>query len=166
MSAENVTDEISVSAAATLIDVSAARIRQLAADGFIEIHRRGHTSIKSVARGYARFWKEQSEKTTKTASASRATDARAREIELRIAERSRELIPIDDANLALDLVVGEVNKQFTGLAARITRDVGLRRKIEAELYEAKRKIAEALAHGAELNRTGRDPTDPDADHAS
>lgn len=159
-------DEITMEVAAALIEVTTARIRQLASSGYVKIHRRGHTTITSVARGYARFWKDQSEKGTKTAAASRATDARAREIELRIAREERQLIPREDADLAIDLVVGEVNKQFTGLAARITRDVGLRRKIEAEHYEAKRKVAEALAHGKELTRTGRDPTDPDTPDAS
>jgi len=51
----------------------------------------------SLVRGVIAYYEDLQSKNSKTASASRATDARTREIELRIKERSRELIPIDDA---------------------------------------------------------------------
>jgi hypothetical protein len=155
-------DMVPIDQIARLFEMTPERVRQLSKLGYISIPKRGYTTLVSAVRGYVRFLKEDARKETKTAAVSRVTDARAREVELRIAEKERELIPRDDANLALDLVVGEVNKQLTGLSARITRDVSLRRKIEAEVYETKRKIAEALASGKDLNRTGRDPTDADA----
>lgn len=152
--------------AGVLLGRSRQWVFNLVKDGWIEKQAKGQYSLVAVIRGAMAYYDDQLKKTSKTAIASRAQEARAEEINLRIAERTRQLIPKDDANLALDLVVGEVNQQFTGLAARITRDVSLRRKIEAELYEAKRKIAEALGSGRELAATGRDPTDPDASDAS
>jgi hypothetical protein len=163
---EEVQNEMSLDMAGRLLGIGPERIRQLSKAGYIKIHKRGMTALVPAVQGYIKYLKDENSKGTKTAAASRATDARAREIELRIAREERQLIPKEDADLALDLVVGEVNKQFTGLAARITRDVSLRRKIEAELYEAKRKIAEALGSGRELAATGRDPTDTDATDAS
>lgn len=159
-------DLITIDVAARLLMISAERVRQLSKMGYIVIPKRGFTTIVSAVQGYIRFLKDEDRKNTKSAAASRAVDARAAEIELRIAEKRRELIPREEAEQALDLVVGEVNKQFTGLPARITRDVRLRREIEARLNEAKGKIAEALASGLVLAETGRDPTDPDASDAS
>lgn len=161
MTQEKMTDLIALDAAGRLLMISVERIRQLSKSGYIDIPKRGHTTIMSAVQGYIRFLKDEERKDSKHAIASRATDARAREIELRIAEKTRSLIPIEDANLALDLVVGEVNRQFTGLAARVTRDVPTRRKIEAAVYEAKREISEALGSGKELARTGVDPADAD-----
>lgn len=152
--------------AGVLLGRSRQWVFNLVKDGWIEKQAKGQYSLVAVIRGAMAYYDDQLKKTSKTAIASRAQEARADEIKLRIEERKRVLVPREDADLAMDIVVGEVNKQFTGLAARITRDVGLRRKIEAEHYEAKRKIAEALADGKELNRTGRDPTDPDAPDAS
>jgi hypothetical protein len=148
--------------AGQLLGRSRQWVFNLVKDGHIEKQAKGKYTLVAVIRGAMAYYEDQLKKTSKTAISSRATDARAREIELRIEEKTRGLVPRDDANLALDLVVGEVNKQLSGLSARITRDVSLRRKIEAEVYETKRKIAEALASGKEFNRTGRDPTDTDA----
>lgn len=147
-------DLITLDVAARLLMISAERVRQLSKAGYITIPKRGHTTIVSAVQGYIRFLKETAQKETKTAAVSRATDARANEIELRIAERKRELIPLEDAMLAMDLLVGMVNKEFDGQAARITRDMTLRRLIEADVHAAKTRIADALAHGKGHAQTG------------
>lgn len=147
-------DLISTEVAARLLMVGVERVRQLAKAGYITIPKRGHTTIVSAVQGYIRFLKETAQKETKTAAVSRATDARAAEIELRIAERKRELIPIEDAILAMDLLVGLVNREFDGQAARITRDLTLRRQIEADVHGAKTRIADALADGKRAAQTG------------
>lgn len=158
--------EISTQEACALLGLTAARLTQLINGGHIERSGRGRYRISALVTGYVRFLKEGAKRDTKTASLSRAQDARAREIELRIAEKTRELIPREDAEVALDLVVGAVNAVFTGFAARVTRDVGVRRQIEAEIYEAKRKISAALASGKGVAATGVDASDPDAADAS
>ena len=156
---------ITVTQAAALLSRTPRWVQNLVAAGFIKKSERGSYSVVEVVRGAVAYYEDQIEKASKSAAASRATDARTREIELRIAEKRRDLIPREDAEQALEIVVGEVNKQFTGLPARITRDLGLRREIEAKLNDAKGKIADALASGRVLAETGRDPTDPDSSDA-
>lgn len=159
-------DLITIDVAARLLMMTPQRVNQLVSAGYIQRPKRGFTTIVSAVQGYIRFLKDDARKNTKSEAASRATDARAEEIQLRVAERKRLLIPREDAELAMDLVVGEVNKVFTGLPARITRDVRLRREVEARLNEAKGQIADALARGQVLAQTGRDVSDPDASDAS
>lgn len=149
-------DEITVEVAAALLELTVQRVRQIAAEGYIKIHRRGHTTISSAVRGYIRSLKESYSKRTQEGAAERARDARAREIEQKIAERDRKLIPIEDAELAMDLLVGVVNRELDGQAARITRDMALRRTIEADVHGAKTRIAKALAEGTGFARSGRD----------
>jgi hypothetical protein len=132
------------------------RIRQLSKSGYISIPKRGYTTIISAVQGYIRFLKDEERKQTQTGAAERARDARAREIEQRIAERDRRLIPIDEAELAMDLLVGAVAKELDGMAARITRDMAFRRMIEADVHGAKIRIADALAEGKGTARTGGD----------
>lgn len=159
-------DLITLEVAGRLLMIGPERIRQLSKAGYIVIPKRGFTTIVSAVQGYIRFLKDDARKDTKTAAASRASDARAAEIELRMAERRRELIPQEDAVMAMDLLVGEVNRQLSGLPARVTRDVPLRRKIEAEVNETKGRIAKALESGKFLAATGREATDPDAPDAA
>ena len=49
----------------------------------------------ALVRGALAYYEDLQTKNTKTAASSRATDARTREIELRIAERRRELISVE-----------------------------------------------------------------------
>lgn len=157
--AEKPNDEISVEVAAALLELTVQRVRQIANEGFIKIHRRGHTTISSTVRGYIRFLKDSHSKQTQAGAAERARDARAREIEQKIAERDRRLIPIEEAELAMDLLVGKVAKELDGQAARITRDMALRRVIEADVHGAKTRIAKALTESKGFARTGGDALD-------
>lgn len=154
-------DLITIEVAARLLMLTPQRVNQLIAAGYIAKPKRGFTTIVSAVQGYIRFLKEDAKKTSRSEASSRAVDARAQEIELRIRERTRELIPQEDAIMAMDLLAGEVNRQLSGLPARITRDVPLRRQIEAKVNEAKGQIASALASGKLLAATGREASDAD-----
>lgn len=155
-------DQITFEVAGRLLMIGPERIRQLIKAGYIVRTKPGYTTVVSAVQGYIRFLKDDARQNTKSAAASRAVDARAQEIELRIKERTRELIPQEDAIMAMDLLVGEVNRQLSGLPARITRDVPLRRQIEAKVNEAKGEIARALEGGRFLAATGREASDADA----
>lgn len=150
-------DEITIQQAATLLELTQQRVTQLIREGYIVRHRHGFTSIRSAVRGYVRALKDAQSRATQAGAAERARDARAREIEQKIAERDRSLIPIEDAELCMQLLVGVVNGEMDGMAARITRDLPLRRLIEADVHGAKTRIANALAEGKVFARTGRDP---------
>jgi len=156
---------ITLEQAGRLLDgITAERVRQLMKEGWIPKERPGRVLMVAAVQGYIRYLKDVAKRTTKTAAESRVRDARAEEIEMRVAERRRELIPIDDATLALDLLVGRVKEEMGGIAARVTRDIDLRRKIEAEVNGAQARIAEALGASAELARTGKDVSGAIADN--
>lgn len=149
-------DEITIQQAAVLLELTVQRITQLVREGYITRHRHGFTTIRSAVRGYVRSLKDAQSRNTQEGAAERARDARAREIEQKIAERDRRLIPIEDAELAMDLLVGTVNGELDGLAARVTRDLSMRRVIEADVHGAKIRIANAIAEGKSFARSGRD----------
>lgn len=151
---DNGVDLITLDVAGRLLMIGPERVRQLIKAGYITRPKPGYTTVISAVQGYIRFLKEDARKDTKTAAQSRTSDARARKIELEIAREERDLIPKADAYLAMDIVVAEVNQQLSGLAARTTRDVPLRREIEAKVHDAKARIAEALTRGKFLAATG------------
>lgn len=149
-------DLITLDVAGRLLMIGPERIRQLNKAGYIPIPKRGLTTIVGAVQGYIRFLKDEERKQSQTGAAERARDARAREIEQKIAERDRRLIPTEEAELVMDLLVGAVAKELDGMAARITRDMAFRRLIEADVHGAKIRIADALQEGQSLARTGRD----------
>lgn len=154
---------ITLDVAGRLLMIGPERIRQLNKAGYVPIPKRGFTTIVGAVQGYIRFLKDEDRKQTKSGASERASDARAREIEQKIAERDRRLIPIEDAELAMDTLVGKVAEELNGQAARITRDMALRRVIEADVHGAKSRIAKALAEGKGFARTGRDAADAEGE---
>lgn len=140
--------------------LSAERIRQLIKEGYIPRAQPGRVLMVAAVQGYIKFLKELASKNTKTAADSEVRQERAREIRLRNDERMRTLIPIDDATAALDYLVGVVRSSMNSIPARVTRDIDLRRKIEAEVNAAQTQIAIALGKAADAARSGKEPPNP------
>ncbi len=154
-------DLITLEVAARLLMISPERVRQLIKAGYIPRPAPGRTTIVGAVQGYIRFLKDEERRTSKTQADSRVRDARASEIELKIAERRRDLIPREEAEASADYLVGIINEELNGLPARVTRDIPLRRKIESEISASKGRIAKALESASDALETGRDPSGAD-----
>lgn len=155
---------ISIEQASRLLMITPQWLRRLQADGFVAKGPRGKVLLVAAVQGYIKSLKAEERRSSKHAADSRVRDARAAMIELQMAERKRDLVPIEDATAALDLVVGKVKEEMGGLAARVTRDIGLRRKIEAEINGAQKRIAEGLGTSAEFLRKGGELPYSDTDN--
>lgn len=91
-----------------LFGVSRKWVEKLAEDGVIARAAKGRYPIGPAVRGYIAWLKSDQRRSSKTAADGRLRDARAREIELRIAERKRELVETDEAIATLDEIVGKM----------------------------------------------------------
>lgn len=152
---------ITLDVAARLLEIGPERIRQLMRDGYIPREKPGRVSLVGAVQGYIRFLKELASKQTKTAADSDVRRERAREIKLRNDIRTRELIPFEEAAAEYDALVAAVREAMDSIPARVTRDIQLRRKIEAEVHAAKETILKALGRATEAARTGK-PSDGSA----
>ncbi len=160
-------EAIGAGALGRMLDVSAQFLGNLLRDG--HIHRaaqHGHYQLEASVRGYVHFLRENRKTTSKTAAAQRLQEARADEVQLRVAERQRELIPIEDAEAALDHLLGTVRAELAGLPARVTRDLPTRRLIDRGLNDALGRMADAFAASSEAARTGGDPAEAVADNGA
>lgn len=124
---------LTINQAAALFGRSTQWVHQLVNAGFITKEAKNQYTLVALARGVVAYYEDLQTKNTKTASASRATDARTREVELRIKERSRELIPLEDARAVIGEMAATVRAEFQGLPARFTRDMQERRRLEQEI---------------------------------
>jgi len=145
-------NKVPATAAAALIKVTPRRLQQLVKEGWITRAGRGGYSVVGVVHGYIDFLQDEARRSSKSASASRVTDARTREIELRIAEKeANHLAEGREAAIAgVDLIIGGLRADLTAAPARITSDLEVRRKIETVIDAALRaaaKRASAYASG-------------------
>ncbi|MGN7870535.1 hypothetical protein [Paracoccus sp. 22332] len=147
-------DLVPIDVAAGILTIGPERVRQLIKSGHVPRGPRGKVNLVAAIQGYVAFLKEAAEKAAQPPSRERINNARERQIELLIAKEERALIPIEDAIMAMDKVVGVTNAELSGLPARITRDMGIRRKAEAEVHGVRKRISDALAKMSGAARTG------------
>jgi phage terminase Nu1 subunit (DNA packaging protein) len=137
--------------AARVIMKDHERVRQLAKAGWIAQEgkpRDRRYRLLDVVQGYIRFRDDEDKRTTKVAAHSRITDARSREVELKNAQREGRLIDLDEVLAAIAEIVGMLRLQFSGLAARVTRDLQFRRTIETAVNDILDHIADLATERA------------------
>ena len=82
--------------------------------------------------------------------------AKAREIELRIAERLHKLCVAEEMLAAFEDVVGVVLTELSGLPAAVTRDLKLRRQIDEKIFMMRGRIANCFeAQARSLQECGK-----------
>ena len=146
---------IAIGQAARLLMISDERVRQLQKQGYIpRVPKRGVVPLVGAVQGYLRYLKDEERQTSKSAAASRVTDARTREIELRIAERQRDLIPQEDARAVIGEMAAMLKAEFVGLPARVTRDLDLRRTLEQEVDASFARLAASAERARSALVTG------------
>lgn len=145
---------ITIDQASRLIMVSDERIRQLVKAGYIPKAARNTYPLVGVVQGYIRSLKDEQKSGSRAERENKVRDVRAEEIAIRIEEKRRKLIPIEDATAVMDHWLAVVVRELIGLPARVTRDVPLRGVIEKELDASRNRMASALRTSAATLREG------------
>lgn len=148
---------------ANALGITRERIRQLTLDGVLKTVGPKKYNRDQATRDFVHWQRDQNRHADKSTSESRVRDARAAEIEIRTAERTRRLITLDEALDSNAMLCGIVRTELGGLAARVTRDLALRRDIEKAVNDSLARIAHWLNAEAESLEVGRDADDAVAD---
>lgn len=149
-----------------LLMLSDRHLRQLVADGWIAKNPDGKYTTVGGVQGYIRYLKDEARRGMATTAKSRTNDARAKEIELRIAVQERKLVNLDETLTLVDDIAGVLRAELEGLAAGVTRDRELRHRIEERIEGAFSRSAKRLKeHAAALRAGGTAVDDPDEDDA-
>jgi hypothetical protein len=138
---------------ATLADwcgVSPKRIDQLLAEGVVHREAKGRFRLKANVTAVFRWLRSDQRRCARTEADAQLRRERAREIRLRIAERERQLVPIDLAFQVQEEILGLVRTEIGGASARITRDLALRRQIDEALNEVLARVVSKLHKEIEL----------------
>ena len=146
--------------------ISHQRVAQLRDEGVLSYDGKNRFHRDNTTRAYATWQRNQLKSLHTNTSEGRVREARATEIEIRTAERSRKLIAIDEALESNAAVCGYMRTEFGGLAARVTRDLVLRRDIEKAVNDSFARIASRCIEEARYLETGRVPVDAVADDAA
>lgn len=144
MSASPTSLEIDSKTAASLIGVTPRRLRQLSDDGWFQPVGRNKWPLVKVVSGYIQCIKDEASRSSKSAAASRVTDARTREIELRIARQEGNLMDFEDVQSCFDELAGTFITSFESLPARLTRNPRERNRIQIILDNERSRISKKM----------------------
>ncbi|OWY18254.1 hypothetical protein B6V73_00085 [Thioclava sp. JM3] len=144
--------ELSASEIVEATGRTARWVQHMAAKGYFERRRRGHYSTVSVLGGLSRFYDEQTKAKEVPSTRQRIDEAKAREVEIRIAQRQRELIPQVEALDAMGLVVEAATAELTKFHMKFRDPV--RSLIRAEALASIERINAALRKAKASIETG------------
>lgn len=155
---------MSTAQAAALLDLTERRVQQLAREGVIPKASHGRYPVAGAVRGYIGYLREEVRRSTETAAGAALKATRQAEIELRMAERQRELVPADELIAVTQLIVGTLISRISGLPAQFTRRPDERRRLESLIDAIRIEIAALI--GQQLGVYEQIGTEPECERRS
>lgn len=144
---------ITVKQAAALFGRSDRWVHGLREAGWITTEGRGAYPLVGLMRGVLAYLEDQVDKGAEAAKAATATDARTREIELKIDARRRELVAADGVAQVITQFEAMALDEFSRLPTRFTRRPADRARLRGEVQASIRRIAAARNRALEaLNK--------------
>jgi hypothetical protein len=129
---------------AKLLGFSRQNLEKIAAAGWVKLRAPNCWPIIETFQGVLKYARDEGRRSTKSASDSRVATARAKEIELRTAQRAGELCETEEAYAVLDEIFGMLKADLFGLPAAVTRDLNVRRDIEKGVTDILNRTAAKL----------------------
>ena len=158
--------EVSTADLAEILGVSARRIQQLAGSGVLRKLGHGEWLLPECVQAFVEH-KVQSEirrlSKTEATGADRLKEIKARREELKLAREERELVPLTDAIFAMDQVASVVVLQINNVPARFTRDLDERERLQAEIDDVLKTVADRVQKCGTALRADLDADPPEAE---
>ena len=152
---------VSGSALAYHLDCSRTYIGKLEAEGVIQRQGDDGFPLDQSRVAYLRYLRRERRQSPRSEADADFQRAKSELIRLRIAEKQRHLIPLEEAVGHMDEVVGLFISRLSGFAARCGgRDLAARRAIDQAVYDLRLEISEAATKLAD--ERGEPQLDDDA----
>ncbi|MGB5102038.1 MAG: hypothetical protein WBO04_01800 [Steroidobacteraceae bacterium] len=137
---------LSAEAMAALCGFGQEMLRKLERAGVFSKLARDRYSPPDVIAGVLAHMRDEERRSTKSAEARRVLEARAREIEVRTAVRTGNLIDMDTLCEHFAMIIGTFRSELGGVPAAATRDLSMRARIEAPLEDAITRARDSFAN--------------------
>jgi len=139
---------VGASALALHLDCSRTYIGKLEAEGVIQ--RQGHGFLLDQCRvAYLRYLRRERQQSPRSEADAAHAKAKTELLQIRIMEKKHELVRQDDVDELIDQIAGITLTHLSGMAARCSRDIMVRRNIDAVVMQIRREIAEACSKAAD-----------------
>ena len=133
---------VNASALALHLDCSRAYIGKLDAEGVIQRQGDGYPLDQSRV-AYLRHLRRERRQSPRSEADADHVRAKTEMLQMRLMEKRRELVRRDEVDALIDELAGITLTHLSGMAARCSRDMQVRRNIDAVVDQVRRKLAAA-----------------------
>ncbi len=149
-------ETVTTQALLSLLEFSAPYLTRLERMGVVARADRNSWDLADTIRRIIRYLREDNRRGRRAEAATELARLKARALELRLARENHELIPLAESMATVDSIVGGLVSALSAVPARRTRDLALRRTIEAEINLVRTIAAAECRRQAEaLMTTGK-----------
>jgi phage terminase Nu1 subunit (DNA packaging protein) len=146
-------EHATASVVAEHLDISRPRVGQLVKEGVLQRRRGGKFELDDCRRRYIRWLRTERRGLARSAAAQRLATARARDLELRSAQREGRLMEVEEHEAVLSEIIATIIMHLDGMPARFTEDLAQRARLDGLIGEVRNEVAAALSKaGAEYER--------------
>ena len=131
----------------------------LVRDGWIKKPTGDKYPLMASVQGWVGYLK--SERRNAAAKSPKTKDARTREIELRIAQRQRLLVPIEETIAVVDRICGTFREGIEGMPARLTRDREEKERLQKGMDELLLQCTRIIEAEIAALKSGGDDSEAD-----
>ena len=149
-------DVVTANSLATHLGCSRQNIARLTAEAIIERRADGHYDQSASRLRYIKHLRTSS-RTVRSEADSQHVLAKAQMLQIKITQQQRKLVLREDANALLDEMCGIVLTHLSGMAARCSRDMTVRRNIDAVVHQVRTELAQVCTQMAD--ERGEPPLD-------
>jgi len=147
----DIPETVEIAALAKLLGVSTRQVRNLLEDARVKSVARGRWPLAQAIQAILANARKNRDTSELARARTRIIDAKARREETAIAVAERELVPVEEFTATLDVVMRAIVDEIDGGSARVTRDLTVRRRIDAEVMAMRARMASTVvAHAAAL----------------
>jgi len=133
---------VSASALALHLDCSRTYVGKLEAEGVIQRQGDGFPLDQSRV-AYLRYLRRERRQSPRAEADADHVKVKTEMLQLRLMEKKKELVRQTDVDEIIDGLVGIVLTKLSGMAARCSRDLQVRRDIDRVMFEIRTEIADA-----------------------
>jgi hypothetical protein len=138
-------DVVTPNSLATHLGCTRQNIARLTAEAIIEQRADGHYDQTASRLRYIKHLREQHRHSPRSAADAAHVAVKTEMLQLRLMEKKRELVRRDDVNELIDRICGITLTHLSGMAARCSRDMVVRRNIDAVVHQIRTEIAQACS---------------------
>ncbi len=153
-------DVVTANGLATHLGMTRQNVARLTAEAVIEQRSDGGYDLTASRLKYIKHLRSEHRRSPRTQADADHVKVKTEMLQLRLMEKRNALVKRADVDALVDAMAGTVLTHLSGMAARCSRDLVVKRNIDAVVMQIRREISEACSKIADAN--GEPPRDADA----